>query len=176
MYSDVNTHAICCFTGHRNILPDDAAGLHARLDHVISALTRWRHLSFSRKKAKGRTSHSSFFCLAGIRAARGMISIRRSTLTFCQRQTAYIIQRNIISRGACSNAIAKWWTDLRIAWRTVKRTAAARRTPWITPRKRACVHSISAKSVDTIINRRIQLRLRYVASLRSNRCILLFLS
>ena len=38
MYSDVNANAICCFTGHRNILPDDAKALHERLDHVISVL------------------------------------------------------------------------------------------------------------------------------------------
>lgn len=38
MYSDVNATAICCFTGHRNILPEDAARLRERLDHVISVL------------------------------------------------------------------------------------------------------------------------------------------
>ncbi len=38
MYSDVNLNAICCFTGHRSILPEDSERLHKRLDHVISVL------------------------------------------------------------------------------------------------------------------------------------------
>ena len=38
MYSDVNRKAICCFTGHRRILHEDATRLRERLDHVISVL------------------------------------------------------------------------------------------------------------------------------------------
>lgn len=38
MYSEINRNAICCFTGHRDIAPQDAQALRERLDHVISVL------------------------------------------------------------------------------------------------------------------------------------------
>lgn len=38
MYSDVNRNAVCCFTGHRDIAPQDAERLRGRLDEVISFL------------------------------------------------------------------------------------------------------------------------------------------